>query len=101
MISCFIFQGLAELIQWPDARKKSCPDGMHGMQALSMRNVHEAEDEIDDAAEEARAAQERRAKEAAKVGKAPKPLDEGGGMWVSQPLPHFTLDASTPVCSQS
>lgn len=45
-----------------------------------MREADELEDEIDDAAEEARAAHQRRAKEAARLSRAPKPLDEGGGM---------------------
>lgn len=50
------------------------------MQALSMREAHELEDEIDEAAEDARSAQEKRAKEAAKLRRSPKPLDDGGGM---------------------
>ena len=48
-----------------------------------MRDAHELEDEIDDAAHEAEAAHRKRAKDAAKLQSAPKPLDQGGGMWVN------------------
>ena len=47
-----------------------------------MRDAHELEDEIDDAAHEADAAHRKRARDAAKLQSAPKPLDQGGGMCV-------------------
>lgn len=51
-----------------------------GLQALSLKEAHELEDEIDDAAADADAEAVKRAKKAAKLNKEPKPMDEGGGM---------------------
>ena len=62
-------------------RAKSIVSRALTLQALSLREENEAQDEMDDAAEAAQAAHERRAKEAAKSQRAPKPLDHGGGMF--------------------
>lgn len=49
------------------------------LQALSLKESDEVEDDLDDAAHEATEAQRAREKAVAKFHKAPKPLDEGGG----------------------
>ena len=53
------------------------------MQALSLKDSDEAEDELDDAADEAAEAQSKRENAASKLQANSKPLDQGGGMWVS------------------
>jgi len=45
-----------------------------------MKDANELEDEIDDAAADAEADHQRRVKKAAKVGREPKAMDDGGGM---------------------
>ena len=47
-----------------------------------MQHTYEAEDEVDEAAEEAAAAQEERVKQALQVSKSPEPHD--GGMYFSE-----------------
>lgn len=55
-------------------------DSLAIVQALSLRDDNELEDEIDDAAADADAEQAKRARKAAKLKKEPKSMDEGGGM---------------------
>ncbi|KAL3151955.1 hypothetical protein ABBQ32_001080 [Trebouxia sp. C0010 RCD-2024] len=52
------------------------------LRAISMQHTYEAEDEVDEAADEAAAAQEERAKQALQVSPMPEPHD--GGMYFSQ-----------------
>lgn len=52
------------------------------LQAISMQHTYEAEDDVDEAADEAAVAQEERAKQALQVSPMPEPHD--GGMYFSQ-----------------
>ena len=52
------------------------------MQAISMQHTYEAEDEVDEAADEAAAAQEERAKQALQLSSTPEPHD--GGMYFTE-----------------
>lgn len=50
------------------------------LQALSLKEANELEDEIDDAAADADAEQAKRAKKVTKLRGEPKPMDKGEGM---------------------
>ncbi len=52
------------------------------LQAISMQHTYEAEDEVDEAADDAAEAQEERVRQASQVSSTPEPHD--GGLYFSQ-----------------
>ncbi|KAK9828359.1 hypothetical protein WJX74_010700 [Apatococcus lobatus] len=58
------------------------------LRALSLKEVHEEEDEMDDAAQEAEELQAERIREAELLSRKPKSMDEGGGMYAHERAYH-------------
>ena len=56
------------------------------LQAISMQHTYEAEDEVDEAADDAAEAQEERVRQASQVSSTPEPHD--GGLYFSQRVAH-------------
>lgn len=65
------------------------------LQAISMQHTYEAEDEVDEAADEAAAAQEERAKQALQVSPMPEPHD--GGMYFAQRVAYQARKMATRI----
>ncbi|KAK9806949.1 hypothetical protein WJX72_008426 [[Myrmecia] bisecta] len=56
------------------------------LKAVALQETHDAEDEIDDAADDAEAANAQRVKEAQAVKRKPKSMDDGGGLYFYERL---------------
>ena len=69
-------QNAMDLVHFGHAGLLTC------LQAMSMQHTYEAEDEVDEAADDAAAAQEERSKQALQVPARPEPHD--GGMYFTQ-----------------
>lgn len=73
------------------------------LRAVSMQHTYEAEDEVDEAADDAAAAQEQRVQQASQVSSAPEPHD--GGMYFSERIAYqahkLTSKFQRPAASDS